>query len=103
MVSLLILALSCTKESQELTPVNETDSPSFNAGFAATKVTHNDDGNALRLAWVKGDRIGIWTETETAAPAQSNSAYLADKEGTASGFSYESRSERIRWQSETEP
>ena len=103
MVSLLILALSCTKESQELTPVNETDSPSFNAGFAATKVTHNDDGNALRLAWVKGDRIGIWTETAAAAPAQSNSAYLADNDGTASGFSYESRSERIRWQSETEP
>lgn len=103
MVSLLFLALSCTKESPELTPGNETDSPSFSAGFAATKVTHSDDGNALRLAWVKGDRIGIWTETGTAAPAQSNSAYLADKEGTASGFSYESRSERIRWQSETEP
>lgn len=101
--ALLLLVLSCAKEPLRQPSVEDCDSPSFSAGFAATKVTHSDDGNALRLAWVEGDRIGIWTETATAAPAQSNCAYLADSEGTTTGFSYESRPERIRWQSETEP
>lgn len=101
--ALPLLVLSCAKEPLRQPSVEDCDSPSFNAGFAATKVTHSDDGNALRLAWVEGDRIGIWTETATAAPAQSNCAYLADSEGTTSGFSYELRPERIRWQSETEP
>ena len=73
------------------------DGPVFSADFqkpsVQSKVTHTDDGNALKLAWVQSDKIGIWTEAEGKS-LQSNSAYLADQEGAGTTFSYQSRGQR---------
>ena len=107
-ISLIAIAASligCTKNGD----TDEdflTDGPAFSADFlqqsVQTKVTHTDDGKALKLAWEKSDRIGIWTEAEGKA-LQSNSEYLADQGGTETTFSYRSRSQRIRWAGEDIP
>lgn len=107
-ISLIAIAASligCTKNG-EMDEDFLTDGPAFSADFlqqsVQTKVTHTDDGNALKLAWEKSDKIGIWTEAEGKA-LQSNSEYLADQGGTETTFSYRSRSQRIRWAGDNVP
>ena len=80
-ISLIAIAASligCTKNG-EMDEDFLTDGPTFSADFlqqsVQTKVTHTDDGNALKLAWEKSDKIGIWTEAEGKA-LQSNSEYI---------------------------
>ncbi len=105
MIALAAALVGCSKNGQmdeDILP----DGPVFSADFqkpsVQSKVTHTDDGNALKLAWVKSDKIGIWTEAEGKS-LQSNSAYLADQEGAGTTFSYQSRAQRIRWAGDNTP
>ena len=105
MIALTAALVGCSKNGQmdeDILP----DGPVFSADFqkpsVQSKVTHTDDGNALKLAWVQSDKIGIWTEAEGKS-LQSNSAYLADQEGAGTTFSYQSRAQRIRWAGDNIP
>lgn len=67
MIALTAALVGCSKNGQmdeDILP----DGPVFSADFqkpsVQSKVTHTDDGNALKLAWVQSDKIGIWTEAE---------------------------------------
>lgn len=88
MIALASALIGCSKNGQMDEDIL-SDGPAFSADFlqqdVQSKVTHTDDGNALKLAWVKSDKIGIWTEAEGKS-LQSNSAYLADQEGTGTTF-----------------
>ena len=105
MIAIASALIGCTKTGQTDEDIL-FDGPAFSADFlqpeVQSKVTHTDDGNALKLAWVKSDKIGIWTEAEGKS-LQSNSAYLADQEGTSTTFSYQIRSQRIRWAGDNIP
>lgn len=105
MIALASALIGCSKNGQMDEDIL-SDGPAFSADFlqqeVQSKVTHTDDGNALKLAWVKSDKIGIWTEAEGKS-LQSNSAYLADQEGTGTTFSYQSRAQRIRWAGDNIP
>lgn len=105
MIALAAALVGCSKNGQMDEDILH-DGPVFSADFqkpsVQSKVTHTDDGNALKLAWVKSDKIGIWTEAEGKA-LQSNSAYLADQEGAGTTFSYQARSQRIRWAGDNVP
>ncbi len=97
---LIILAFAgCNKTAEPQEP--EDDTVSFYAGFvqdqASTKVTYKEVEHSFKLAWVKGDKVGVYST------GQSNYAYKADNNAPMTSFSYDKRSERIKWLSDTEP
>ena len=67
MIALASALIGCSKNGQMDEDIL-SDGPAFSADFlqqeVQSKVTHTDNGNALKLAWVKSDKIGIWTEAE---------------------------------------
>ncbi len=103
--AIVVLALlsGCSVNSSVPEPECD-DAMRISAGFAgdgATRVSYTDNGNALKLAWDKGDGIGIWSENPEGV-LRSNSKYTADMADAVTSFTYSARSERIRWASETE-
>ena len=88
---LIILAFAgCNKTAEPQEP--EDDTVSFYAGFvqdqASTKVTYKEVEHSFKLAWVKGDKVGVYST------GQSNYAYKADNNAPMTSFSYDKRSER---------
>lgn len=68
----------------------------FGASMSSTKVTYEDDGDAIRLSWDKGDEIGIFSD------GQSNVKYRTAAGGVTSALSPASKRAPVKWLPETE-
>lgn len=89
------LLFGCNAEDS-ISPEMDED-VAFDASMSLTKVTYEDDGDAIRLSWDKGDEIGVFTD------GQHNVKYRTEAAGASSALSPVNMRAPVKWLSETAP
>ncbi len=95
-----ILIAGCSKE--EASPVDMGEAVAFSSKFSTvSKVSYSDAGDAVRLSWMKGDEIGVYSACADVSYA-ANIMYIADESAHVSSFTFSSPVRRIKWKSATD-
>ena len=102
LLSIGILLTACHKEDIQVWE-DQDGTVVFSSKIKAdTKVSYFETADAVRLSWNKADEIGIYSAC-TGMPYASNVMYVADQSDFVSTFTFSSPTQRIKWNSDTEP
>ena len=95
-----LLLTACAKE--EVCPEESRgDDVAFASGIIDSKVSYSKESTAVRLKWMKGDEIGIFSECSGTLYA-TNIKYLANDFDFKSSFIFASPVKRIKWKNDTQ-
>lgn len=96
-----ILLAGCAIEELPVEEIHDDD-VAFASGIKPdSKVSFSMESDAVRLKWMKGDKIGIYSMCSGNPDAQ-NVKYVADEFDYSSSFSFVSPRNRIKWKNDTD-
>ena len=97
-----ILLAGCAIEELPVEDILDDDVVFASGVRPDSKVSFSMESDAVRLKWMKGDEIGIYSMF-SGEPDAENVKYLAKEFDYSSTFSYASPHSRIKWKNDTDP
>lgn len=95
-----LLLAGCAKE--EVRPEgSQGNDVAFASDIIDSRISYSQETAAVRLKWMKGDEIGIFSEC-SGTPYATNVKYLANDFDFRSSFTFASPTQRIKWKNDTD-